>query len=730
MSTQNLTFGTETWTVTAPDDITVSQVSGVLKIAIDYSKASLFGSQAHGIDTITFTPVNNGVDSFNGFKSSVEFDVKNALPVSVSGFDLMLFNNTPASGPLDTSNPTGHPTNYAHFHNTTGVTGSGLPFAPLIVTTFLPNAMEDPDGLAPTISSTDTPPSELRADGTLAPGQTVSAKVMTMHSVELVGKDNTFGINFFPTATPPTSPPQILNVPATTDGSSGTSHPFSTTVVTDTNPLPLEQATITVKDASGALTDSATLLDAGLQHPSVGTYTLPTQLPADLTAALHPLIVNSTGDLTVTLSVDNDGPGGQPPAVASTMITGPAPAALPLTISVAGTPQEGQTLTATTNNSRAVIDWQRSPDGTTWDNIPGATGPTYTLVEADENDQIRAKVSISPSTNATSNPTAKVTDMPPILRVMVVHPQLLDDLPQAGPPEITRSTAPEGTTLTAVSTLTTDADDSVSSVRYQWQRSNDGINWADISGATDHTYTPTSTDDNDEIRVKASFTDDTGQSVTANSDPTEKVSPPPAVKPPHFQEVDNTSGKSLSDPGVPYTGPVQGIDWQWIVPANLINDNLNLTPFTKNVFIATGHGDDAIDVSKTNGTNILDGSTGSNFMTGGTGDDTFFVDDRGATAPIWTTIRGLHSGDDVTIWGLTQSDFQQMQMGNDVLPIAPGLDFALSEKGKPDVNVTLTGLSTNDMRNGKLSINFGHTQDVASGSGTLAGSDYMQAHVN
>jgi len=64
------------------------------------------------------------------------------------------------------------------------------------------------------------------------------------------------------------------------------------------------------------------------------------------------------------------------------------------------------------------------------------------------------------------------------------------------------------------------------------------------------------------------------------------------------------------------------------------------------------------------------------------------------------------------------------------LPIAPGLDFALSEKGKPDVNVTLTGLSTNDMRNSKLSINFGHTQDVASGSGTLAGSDYMQAHVN
>ena len=233
MFTQNLTFGTEVWTVTAPDDVTVSQDGGTLKIAIDYSNSSLFGGEAHGIDTITFTPVNDGIDSFNGFESAVEFDVKNALTAPVSGFDLMLFNNTPPPlSMLDTANPTGHPTNYAHFHNTTGASGAGAPFAPLTVTTFLPNFMEDPDGLAPTVSSTDTPPSELRADGTLAPGQTVSAKVATMHSVEIAGADNGFGINF-PDRQSAHLPPQILNVPATTDGSSGTSHPFSTTVVTN-----------------------------------------------------------------------------------------------------------------------------------------------------------------------------------------------------------------------------------------------------------------------------------------------------------------------------------------------------------------------------------------------------------------------------------------------------------------------------------------------------------------
>jgi hypothetical protein len=998
MSTQNLTFGTEVWTVTAPDDVTITQPSsGLLKIAIDYSKASLLNGQAHGIDTITFTPVTNGQASFNGFKSAVEFDVTNGLPVATSGFDIMLFNNTPATGALDTMDPTGHPDNYAHLHNTTGANGTGLPFAPLAVTTFLPNFMQDPDGLAPVTSKDDTPPSELRAAGLFTPGQTVSSKTATMHSEELAGADNGFGINFFVLADPPTTPPSILNVPATVDGSTGVSHPFSTTVVTDTNPLPLETTTITVKDAAGALTDSATLTDTGLTHTGTGTYTLPVSLPADLTAALQALTVNSSGDLTVTISVDNDGPSDAPaPAIASTTIKGPAPV-VPLAISVSGTPQEGQVLTATVNNTKATIDWQRSPDGTTWTNIPNAHGTTYTLAEADENDQVRAVAFTSPSTSKASDPTAKVTDVPPTLTLssiagtpqegqtlsisstvttdeptspsdvklqwqsssdgknwdniggansptyvpvaanddkfirvtgsftddtnqtattisapttkVTAPPQPLaisiSGTPQEGqtltatvnnskaaidwqrspdgtnwtnitdahgttyvvaeadendqvravaftspstskasdptakvtdvPPtlsvtvvypvliDIDSNNPTEGLTLTAVPTLKTDDDNSAKDVTYQWQRSTDGSNWNDIGGATANTYVAAEADENDNLRVIASFTDDTNQNVKAVSDPTPKVvdvrpslaisisgdtqegstltaapklttnadnsvkdvtyqwqrspdggktwstidgatnityqtvaaddnnlirneasftddtgqnagadsnsiGPIQKPQPPdnHFQVIDTSNGQSSAAPGDHYNGPVQGIDWQWIVPQNMISDNLNMTALNKNVFIHTGDGNDAIDVSKTNGTNILDGSTGSNFMTGGTGDDTFFVDDRGPNSPIWTTVRGAHSGDDVTIFGLTQNDFQQMSFGNDVLPIAPGLDFALSEKGKPDVNVTLTGFSTADLKNGKLNISFGHTQDTPG----LPGSDYMMVHIN
>jgi serralysin len=53
----------------------------------------------------------------------------------------------------------------------------------------------------------------------------------------------------------------------------------------------------------------------------------------------------------------------------------------------------------------------------------------------------------------------------------------------------------------------------------------------------------------------------------------------------------------------------------------------------------------------------LDGGTGSNFLTGGSGTDTFFVDNRGVSADTWSTIVNFHNGDATTIWGVTSSGF-------------------------------------------------------------------------
>jgi hypothetical protein len=77
--------------------------------------------------------------------------------------------------------------------------------------------------------------------------------------------------------------------------------------------------------------------------------------------------------------------------------------------------------------------------------------------------------------------------------------------------------------------------------KHQWQRSIDGKSWTDISGVTAKTYTAAEGDENDFLRVTASFSDDTTQSVTAASSATAKV-------------TDVTPSLTVSLSGVPQDG--------------------------------------------------------------------------------------------------------------------------------------------------------------------------------
>src|SRR5262249_23262626 len=147
----------------------------------------------------------------------------------------------------DTHNPSGHPSNYAHFHGITALDGTNPPFAPETVSFLLQDFLVAPSGVTP---------SGLNATGTLAPGATVSAKVATMHNAEQAGVDNTFGIEFFVAGAPPTTAPTITGLPSSEDGTSGLIRPFAGVTVTDTNILPVETTIITVKDSSGALSDA------------------------------------------------------------------------------------------------------------------------------------------------------------------------------------------------------------------------------------------------------------------------------------------------------------------------------------------------------------------------------------------------------------------------------------------------------------------------------------------
>ena len=97
--------------------------------------------------------------------------------------------------------------------------------------------------------------------------------------------------------------------------------------------------------------------------------------------------------------------------------------------------------------------------------------------------------------------------------------------------------------------------------------------------------------------------------------------------------------------GSSYTGPVSGLSDEFVFPTP---ENINIASTLPSAFIRTGAGNDAISVAS--GRNVIDAYTGSNFLTGGSGHDTFFVDARGGGST-WDTIVNFGVGDEVTLWG-------------------------------------------------------------------------------
>jgi serralysin len=194
--------------------------------------------------------------------------------------------------------------------------------------------------------------------------------------------------------------------------------------------------------------------------------------------------------------------------------------------------------------------------------------------------------------------------------------------------------------------------------------------------------------------------------------------PAPTPAPtPGLDVIDTSTGQSVPAVAQPYTGPVSGLQEQYV---NITADNLNITASTPNWFIHSGSGEDALAVS--GGINVLDGGTGSNFLTGGSGTDTFFIDDRAATADIWSTLVNFHAGDAATVWGVTPSDFDLAWVDGQGAAGYTGLTLSATAAGKPNALMTLAGFSQADLTNGRLSVTFG--TDPGSGS------SYMYVHAN
>ncbi len=190
---------------------------------------------------------------------------------------------------------------------------------------------------------------------------------------------------------------------------------------------------------------------------------------------------------------------------------------------------------------------------------------------------------------------------------------------------------------------------------------------------------------------------------------------------PAFSVYDRTQSQGSESGGTPFSGPVSGVEYQYV---DASANDLNITAGMDNVFIHTGSGTDAIDVSGVEGRNVLDGGTNSNFLVGSPSSssyDTFFVDDRSPPSDIWSTVANFKAGDDATVFGVNPNDFQQSWDDNQGATGYTGLTVHFAAAGKPTASLTLAGFSKSDLGNGRLTTSFGTLGD---------GTTYFYVHGN
>jgi hypothetical protein len=194
-------------------------------------------------------------------------------------------------------------------------------------------------------------------------------------------------------------------------------------------------------------------------------------------------------------------------------------------VTVTGTAQEGQTLTANPTNVESVTgyQWQSSNNGgTSWTNISSATNSTYLVQEADETNLLRVEVTWSGGTSPQdSAATSAVIDISPTLTTPVI----------SGP-------ARQGQTLTATAAIANDSDATVS---YQWQ-ANHGSGFVNITGATSLTYAVQHADVGATLRIVATSTDTDGPGTTVDS------AAITVIRPEHFPPPGGTAVMIMHNP--------------------------------------------------------------------------------------------------------------------------------------------------------------------------------------
>ena len=241
------------------------------------------------------------------------------------------------------------------------------------------------------------------------------------------------------------------------------------------------------------------------------------------TSAAVDISLNATTDCSAPGAICTED-GGKLSGGPLLAVPGPnAPATGALTIT--GAAQVGETLTAVTTgisdddglgNATFAYQWLAAAA-----EINGTTASTYTLVAADAGKAIKVRVSFTDDAGNDEQLTSAVTGA-----VAAAPPP--PNTPATGLPTITGA-AEVGETLTADTTGISD-DDGLNNAAfaYQWLADN-----AEINGATASTYTLVDDDAGKAIKVRVSFTDDTGNDEELSSAVTGAVAaaPPPPNTP-------------------------------------------------------------------------------------------------------------------------------------------------------------------------------------------------------
>ena len=255
--------------------------------------------------------------------------------------------------------------------------------------------------------------------------------------------------------------------------------------------------------------------DAEINGATASTYTL---VAADAGKAIR---------VRVSFTDDSGNDEQFTSAATSAVAAAPPPSNTPATgaPTITGTAEVGETLTADTTGiadddglDNAAFAYQWLADDA---EINGANASTYILVATDVGKAVKVRVSFTDDAGNDEELTSAVTGA-----VAAAPPP--PNTPATGLPTIT-GTAEVGETLTADTTGIADADGlGNAAFAYQWLAAADEIN-----GATASTYTLAAADAGKAIRVRVSFTDDSGNDEQFTSAATSAVAaaPPPSNTP-------------------------------------------------------------------------------------------------------------------------------------------------------------------------------------------------------